>query len=111
MKKYCYPVILYSDAEKKNYTVLFPDLDVVGSGETPEEAYLSAESYLEAYLEFASKMQTKIANPSTFEETMMLNPKKSVMLADAVVDSSFQLTDSENQYKNFISQFLTTAED
>ena len=106
MKKYVYPVILFEVGENENYTVLFPDLDIVASGETVEEAYLEAEEYLKTYLEFVEKMQTKISAPSTFEETEKLNPKRNVLLADAEVDGNYQLTDDEVQYKNFIAKYL-----
>ena len=106
MKKYVYPVILFADAEKKYYTVLFPDLDIVASGETVEEAYLAAGDYLESYLEFAGKMETQITTPSTYEDTQKLNPKRIVLLADAEVDSEFQLTDEEVQYKNFLQGYV-----
>lgn len=111
MKKYVYPVILFADAENKNYTVLFPDLDIVASGDTVEEAYLEAEAYLESYLEFASKMKTQIAHPSTYLETEKMNPKRIVLLTDAQVADNLVLTEEEEAYKNFVEKYLYTAED
>ena len=111
MKKYVYPVILFSDADNKNYTVLFPDLDIVASGETVEEAYVEAEEYLQAYLEFASKMDSMVSNPSTYLETEKMNPKRIVLLADAEVSGSLQLTQEEEEYKNFVKKYLTTSEE
>ena len=111
MKKYVYPVILFADAEDKNYTVLFPDLDIVASGETVEDAYLEAGAYLESYLEFASKMQSQIAHPSTYLETEKMNPKRIVLLADAQVSDGLVLTPEEEEYKNFVQKYLYTAED
>lgn len=111
MKKYVYPVILFADAENKSYTVLFPDLDIVASGETVEDAYIEAEAYLEAYLEFASKMKSQIAHPSTYLETEKMNPKRIVLLADAQVFDGLTLTQEEEEYKNFVQEYLYTAED
>jgi len=111
MKKYVYPVILFSSADDKSYTVLFPDLDVVASGETVEEAYLEAEDYLKAYLEFAGKMQSQIASPSTYIETEKMNPKRIVLLADAEVSEELNLTPEEEEYKNFVQKYLTTSEE
>lgn len=111
MKKYVYPVILFSDAENKSYTVLFPDLDIVANGDTVEEAYVEAEEFLKSYLEFAIKMNSKISNPSTYIETEKMNPKRIVLLADAEVASSVQLTEEEKEYKNFIQKFMIAAED
>ena len=110
MKKYVYPVILFEDAEKKYYTVLFPDLDIVASGETVEDAYLEAEDYLKSFLEFAEKMNSKISLPSTYLDTEKLNPKRIVLLADAETKGDYTLTDEEVTYKNFIAKYVTDAE-
>lgn len=109
MKKYVYPVIVFEVSEK-NYTVLFPDLDIVASGDTIEEAYLEAEDFLKSYLDFAEKMNSKIASPTTFLDTEKLNPKRVVLLADAEVSGDFSLTEDEVEYKNFISKYVETEE-
>lgn len=111
MKKYVYPVILFADTDKNSYTVLFPDLDIVATGETVEEAYLEAEDYLKAYLEFASKMNSQISNPSTYVETEKMNPKRIILLADAEISGELQLSPEEEEYKNFVQKYLTNAED
>lgn len=111
MKKYLYPVILFTDAENKSYTVLFPDLDIVASGDTVEDAYLEAEDFLKAYLEFAEKMNSQIPNASTYEDTEKLNPKRIVLLADAEVDDKLKLTKEEEEYKNFVQKYLYNSED
>lgn len=111
MKKYVYPVILFEVGEDNHYTVLFPDLDIVASGDTVEEAYLEAEDYLKSYLEFAEKMQSKISNPSTYADTVKLNPKRVVLLSDAETKGSYELTDDEKEYKNFIAQYIDNTED
>jgi len=111
MRKYIYPVILFSEGQDKGYTVFFPDLDIVATGETVEEAYLEAEDYLKSYLEFAIKMDSKVSAPSTYIETEKMNPKRIVLLADAEVAGEYQLTDQEEQYKNFVQKYLQTSED
>ena len=111
MNKYVYPVILFADAENKNYTVLFPDLDIVASGETVEDAYLEAEDYLKAYLEFAVKMGSQISSPSTYIEIEKLNPKRVVLLTNAEVSNKLNLTKEEEEYKNFVQKYLYTSED
>ena len=111
MKKYVYPVILFAEADNTSYTVLFPDLDIVANGETVEDAYLEAEAYLEAYLEFASKMNSQVAHPSTYLETERMNPKRIVLLADAQVSDNLTLTQEEEEYKNFVQKYLYTSED
>ena len=111
MKKYVYPVILFSNEENKGYTVLFPDLDIVASGDTVEEAYLEGEEYLKAFLEFAGKMNSQISGPSTFVETEKMNPKRTVLLADAEISEELSLTPEEEEYKNFVKKYLTSAEE
>ena len=90
---------------------MFPDLDIVASGDTVEEAYLEAEDYLKAYLEFASKMNSQISSPSTYLETEKMNPKRIVLLADAEINGFLDLTPEEEEYKNFVQKYLTVAED
>ena len=109
MKKYVYPVLVFETSEK-SYTILFPDLDIVASGETVEEAYLEAEDFLKSYLEFAEKLESKITSPTSYVDTEKLNPKRTVLLADAEVSGEYSLTEDEKEYKNFISKYLVTEE-
>lgn len=111
MKKYVYPVILFESDESKSYTVLFPDLDIVASGDTVEEAYLEAEDYLKSYLEFASKMESEIASPTSFVDAEKMNPKRNVLLADAEINGDVAMSKEEEDYKNFIQKYLYDAED
>ena len=111
MKKYVYPVILFEMNENKHYTVLFPDLDIVASGETVEEAYLEAEDFLKSYLEFAEKMQSDVSTPTTYLDAEKLNPKRIVLLADAETKGEYELTQDEAEYKNFIAKYLETSEE
>lgn len=111
MKKYVYPIVLFADSEQNGYTVLFPDLDIVASGDTVEEAYVNAGQYLKTYLEFASKMESNISSPSKYDEASKMNPKRVVLLQDADIASEFQLTEEEKEYKNFVQQFVVTVEE
>ncbi len=109
MKKYVYPVILFDVNEGKNYTVLFPDLDIIASGETVEDAYVEAEEYLQTYLEFAEKMKSTIPSPTSYLDTEKLNPKRIVLLADAETKGETTLTNEEQSYKNFLQQYLVDS--
>lgn len=106
MKKYVYPVILFYSEEEKNYTVLIPDLDIVASGDTVENAYLSAEDYLETFLDFAEKMESPINPATTYDDTVKMNPKRIILLVDAETENAGVLSSGEQQYKNFIAQFV-----
>ena len=111
MKKYVYPIIVFEAAESNSYTVLFPDLDIVASGDTVEEAYLRAEDYLKTYLEFVEKMQSKISEATSFVDTQKLNPKRVVLLADAETKGEYVLTEDEERYKNFVSKYIVSSEE
>lgn len=111
MKKYVYPVILFFSEEEKNYTVLIPDLDIVASGETVEKAYLSAEDYLETFLDFAEKMESPISPATTFVDIQRMNPKRIILLVDAETEGGKNLSSDEQNYKNFVAQFVCQSED
>ena len=111
MKKFIYPIVLFSDKTDKTYTVLFPDLDIVACGETVEEAYTLAEDYLQAYLEFATKMDAEVPEPTKYEDAIKLNPQRFVLLADAVVTDGLALTSQEENYKNFVEKYLVDTEE
>lgn len=106
MKKYVYPVVLFYSEEENAYTVLVPDLNIVASGNTVEEAYLSAGEYLETFLDFAEKMETPIVPATTYDETVKNNPKRIVLLVDAKVKDEKQLSSQEQNYKNFVARFV-----
>ncbi len=112
MSKYIYPLVLFADNNDGCYIGLFPDLDISVYGQTVEETYLQAESSLMAYLEFASKMEADISEPSTYQQTVGLNPKRIVLLnACELEDGKLQLTQSEQSYKDFFSKMLVNRED
>ena len=111
MKKYVYPVVLFADEKKGEFTMLFPDLDIVASGTTVEDAFIEAEDFLRSYLEFSSKMGNKVVAASTFEEVKMMNPKRIVLLASVTISEELKLTKEEEEYKNFLSQYLVDVEE
>lgn len=111
MRKFVYPVILFRNEEESSYTVLFPDLDMVASGDSVEEAYLEAEEYLHTYLQFAVKMGSTIAPSTSYEDTKKLNPNKVVLLVSVKIEDAPTLTNGEKEYKNFIQKFVYQTED
>lgn len=107
MKNYVYPLVVYADKEEDCYIAIFPDLDITASGYTVEQAYLSATENLQIFLEFASKMDSDVSAPSTYVETVGLNPKRVVLLAVVHVENDkLVLTDEEKDYKKFLSSML-----
>ncbi len=107
MKNCVYPMVVYADKEEDCYVAIFPDLDIVASGETVEKAYQSATENLQIFLEFASKMDSDVSSPSTYVETVGLNPKRVVLLALVHVENDkLVLTEEEKDYKKFLSSML-----
>lgn len=109
MKNCVYPLVVYADKEENCYVGLFPDLDITASGDTIEETFLSAIENLQMFLDFATKMESDISSPSTYIETVGLNPKRVVLLTMVTVQSNnLVLTTDEQKYKNFLSTMLVS---
>ena len=107
MEKYVYPMVLFENKDGQGYTVLYPDLDIVTSGDTVEDAYLRAKDYLQSFMEISAKFESTLSDASTYEEAQGLNPKRIVLLSDAEVeDENLVLTKKEKSYKNFMKKFL-----
>ena len=107
MKNCIYPLVIYADKEENCYVGLFPDLDITASGGTIEETYQLSTDNLKMFLEFASKMDSDISSPSTYVETVGLNPKRVVLLTMVQVNiGNIELSNEEKKYKNFLSTML-----
>lgn len=111
MKKYIYPMVLFTD-ENDLYTALYPDLNLLVSGSTIEEVYSRANDYLDFYVVSAIKFGTPIANMSTYAEIHALNPKKIVLLGSAQIEEDeILLTKQEQIERDFLKEFLFTEDD
>ena len=112
MKNFIYPLVLFADNSEGCYIGLFPDLDISVYGSTVEETYLQAESSLNAYLQFAIKMDSDVSSASTYQETVGINPKRIVLLNSCQIEGeSNNLSGEEENYKNFILKMLVNRED
>ncbi len=111
MKRYIYPMVLFTD-ENDLYTALYPDLNLLASGSSIEDAYGRATDYLKFYLSSAIKYDSVIAQMSTYAEVQALNPKNIVLLGQVdIEEDSFVLTDAEQAEKSFLDEFLYTEGD
>lgn len=111
MKKCVYPLIIYADKEENCYVGLFPDLDITACGNTVEETFVLATDSLKMFIEFASKMESDLSSPSTYVEAIGMNPKRVVLLSLVEVDvDNLQLTQSEEDYKQFLANMLISEE-
>ena len=109
MKNCIYPLVIYADKEENCYVGLFPDLDITASGETIEETYLQSTENLKMFLQFAAKMDSDISSPSTYIETVGLNPKRVVLLTMVEINAdNVVLSNEEQKYKNFLSTMFVS---
>ena len=110
MKRYIYPMVLFTD-ENDLYTALYPDLNLLASGSSIEDVYARANDYLNFYVISVMKFDAKLASGSTYAEIQALNPKKIVLLGSAEVDEdSIVLTEQEESEKSFLNEFVFTEE-
>ena len=112
MERFVYPMVIFEDKEASEYTVLFPDLDIVTSGNTVEDAYLKGKDYLGSYLDMAVKFESDISSPCTYAEAKGMNPKRIVLLADSEVNSqNMSLSAREASYKGMIKNVIQVVGD
>ena len=112
MKRFVYPMVVFEDKDAGEYTVLFPDLDIVTSGNTVEEAYLKGRDYLESYISMAIKFESDLSNPCTYTEAKGMNPKRIVLLADSKVENqNITLSQEEASYNTTVKRFIQVEGD
>jgi len=112
MKRFVYPMVIFEDKTASEFTVLFPDLDIVTSGNSVEEAYLKGKDYLDSYLDMATKFEADLSSPSTYKEAEGMNPKRIVLLADSEVeDENITLSAEEASYKAKLNKFIQVVGD
>ncbi len=110
MKRYIYPMVLFTD-ENNLYTALYPDLNLLASGFSIEDVYARANDYLEFYITSALKYDAQVAEMSTYAQIQALNPKKIVLLGSAEVEEdTIILTPEEEAEKSFLNEFVFMEE-
>ena len=86
MKKYAYPAVIYYNSEAECYCVAIEELGIFCDGETVEQAHERAREFLGAYLEFALAENIEIAQPASFKEVVLNNPKQLVVLVESIIN-------------------------
>jgi len=110
MKKLVYPMVLNEDKANGVYVVRFPDLDIVTDGDTIEDAFLRAKSYLQTFVDLSVKYEDEIGTASTYKDVASKNAKSVVLLSDASVPKGEPLTAKEKNYNDFIKKFFATED-
>lgn len=86
MKTYVYPAILYLDQESGGYTITIPDVGIVTEGDSVEDAFLRAKSFLEAFAQLVERLDCEEIVPTDFKSTYLANPKNIVLLVDSEIE-------------------------
>jgi predicted RNase H-like HicB family nuclease len=86
MKQFVYPAVLYLDKEYNSYAVALYDINVFTEGETVEDAFLKAKSFLCSYCECALKVNGFVDDATSYLDTVKKHKNDIVLLIDAQVD-------------------------
>ena len=82
MQQFVFPAVLYKDKENKGYTIILHDISVCTEGETVEDAFLRAKSFLETYCKCALEYNGTIEKSTKFED-VEADKENIVLLVDA----------------------------
>ena len=110
MEKFVYPAVLAYNEKNRYFTIHVPDLEIISSGRTVEEAYLEAEDFIASYLEFSKKMDALDNGVSTFEKVRKKNPKNTILLTSVSLPKNMELTDKEKAFKEEIARLAHEGE-
>ena len=106
MKTYVYPAVLYQDKDGANYLSI-PDLNLLATGLDAEEAFVSGKEYIKSYFDLATRFDAIIPSPSTYEDICKKYPKNKVVMIDVAIKvNKPELTQEEQDYKNFMKMFF-----
>lgn len=106
MKAYVYPAVLYQDKDGIHYLSI-PDLNLLATGDNPEEAFVNGKDYIKSYFDLATRFDTIVPTPSSYEEICKRYPKNKVVMIDVAVKvNNPELTKEELQYKQFMQLFF-----
>ena len=110
MKTYVYPAVLYSGDDGFEYLSL-PDLNLLTVGDTTEETFVKGRQSLISYFELATRFDTEIPEPSTFEDIKKRYPDKNVMMLDvSVEETNPEPQEDDIKFKNFMKLFFDEGE-
>ena len=79
MKTYVYPAVLYSGDDGFEYLSL-PDLNLLTGGDTTEDTFVKGRQSLISYFELATRFDTEIPEPSSFDDIKKQYPNKNVVM-------------------------------
>lgn len=106
MKTYVYPAVLQLGKDGLYYLSL-PDLGVIAVGDDEKQAFLNGKDCIKNYFDLAERFNSVIPTPSSYEEVCEKNKKHKVVLIDVSVKvNKPELTQEEQDYKNFMKLFF-----
>lgn len=109
MKTYVYPAVLVLEKDGTHYMSI-PDLNLHTKGSSEEEAFLEAKEAIKSYFDLAERFDTIIPTPTSFNEASKTYKKHKIVMIDiAVKVNNPELTQEEEDYKNFMKMFFDEA--
>lgn len=110
MKTYVYPAVLYSGDDGFEYLSL-PDLNLLTVGDTTEETFVKGRQSLISYFELATRFDTEIPEPSSFDDIKKQYPNKNVVMLDvSVEETNSEPQEDDIKFKNFMKLFFDEGE-
>ena len=108
MKTYVYPAIIYHD--NGEFYLSMPDLNIHSVGSSEEESFINGKESIKSYFDLAERFGTTIPAPSPFSVIAKKYSKYKVVMIDITVKvNNPELTQEEQDYKNFMKMFFDEA--
>ena len=108
MKTYVYPAVLINNKDGMFYLSI-PDLNLLAQGVDEKEAFLNGKECIKSYFELAERFDSIIPEPTEFEviaKDKRYSKHKIVMIDITVNVNNPELTEEEQDYKNFMKMFF-----
>ena len=108
MKTYVYPAILIQTKDG-NFYLSIPDLNLAVQGADEKEAFLNGKECIKSYFDLAERFESIIPVPSDFDviaKDKRYSKHKIVMIDITVNVNNPELTEEEQEYKNFMKMFF-----
>ena len=108
MKTYVYPAILIQTKDG-NFYLSIPDLNLAAQGADEKEAFFNGKECIKSYFDLAERFESIIPTPSDFDviaKDKRYSKHKIVMIDITVNVNNPELTEEEQEYKNFMKMFF-----
>ena len=94
MKQFVYPAVFYFFEEENVYTAAFPDMNLYCEGDSIEDTFLKAKTFLYTYCLCSLKLGNELDKPSKFLDVKKKYEDKIVQLVDCEIKEEELLNES-----------------